>query len=170
MAVVPCNAMARQPRKLVGDGVFHAIARGVGRMVIFRERDDYACFLGLLAAVLRRFPWKVYAYCLMPNHYHLVIETSQPDLSAGMHRLNGLYAQGFNHRYERPGHVFQNRFSARLVEGGDCDLRAVCKYVMNNPVRAGLCERAGDWPWSGGAYAPPRDQALAGSARPRRQR
>jgi REP element-mobilizing transposase RayT len=144
--------MARQPRKFLGDGFFHAIARGVGKMVIFRERDDYVCFVGLLEAVLRRFPWKVYAYCLMPNHYHLVTETSRLDLSNGMHRLNGLYAQGFNTRYERPGHVFQNRFGARVIEGDD-HLEGVSAYVLGNPVRAGLCERAEDWPWSGGLHA-----------------
>ncbi len=142
--------MARQPRKLLGDGVFHAIARGVARTVIFCERDDFVCFLGLFEAVLRRFPWKVHAYCLMPNHYHLVTETTQLDLSAGMHRLNGLYAQGFNGRYERSGHLFQNRFGVRKIEGEE-HLADVCDYVLDNPVRAGLCDRAEDWPWSGGA-------------------
>jgi putative transposase len=145
--------MARQPRNVLDDGLFHVFARGVARMLIFREQDDYALFLALLEAVARRFPWKIHAFCLMPNHYHLVTEASRPDLSGGMHRLNGLYGQGFNNRYERTGHLFQGRFGARMVQGHD-HLAAACAYVLENPVRAGLCERAEDWPWSGGARCP----------------
>ena len=121
-------------------------------MTIYRDSDDYAVFVSMLGRVVRRFPWKVHAYCLMPNHYHVVTEAAGADLSAGMHRLNGLYAQGFNNRYERVGHVFQNRFGARVVDGEE-HLQDVCSYVLHNPVRAGLCERAEDWPWSGGAMA-----------------
>jgi putative transposase len=83
----------------------------------------------------------------MPNHYHLVISTPRERLSAGMHRLNCLYAMTFNKRYARAGHVFQNRFDARVVEG-DGYARALARYVVSNPVRAGLCTDWRQWPWS----------------------
>jgi putative transposase len=139
--------MPRQPRTLLGDGVFHVNARGVARMVIYRDLDDFSQFVKLLGAVVLRFRWRRHAYCLMPNHYHLVLESTRCDLSAGMHRLNGLYAQGFNDRYERSGHLFQNRFGARLIDD-DRQLATVCAYVLDNPVRAGLTATAEDWPWS----------------------
>jgi REP element-mobilizing transposase RayT len=124
----------------------------VARSLIYRENGDFAMFVRLLATVVRRFRWKQHAFCLMPNHYHLVVESSQGDLSNGMHRLNGLYAQGFNDRYERVGHLFQNRFGARLIEG-DHHLATVCAYVLDNPVRAGLSPTAEDWPWSSAGSA-----------------
>lgn len=80
--------------------------------------------------------------------YHLVIETKIPFLSAGMHRLNGIYAQQFNARQARTGHVFEGRFSSRVVER-ESYLENACNYVLENPVRAGLCARAEDWAWSG---------------------
>lgn len=123
-------------------------ARGVARSLLFRERLDYAMFVRLLASVVDRFRWRCHAYCLMPNHYHLVVRALRVDLSRGMHRLNFLYAQGFNHRYERTGHLFQNRFGARLIESEEY-LADACTYVRMNPVRAGLCVEAEDWPWSG---------------------
>jgi putative transposase len=85
-------------------------------MVIYRDLDDFSQFVKLLGAVVLRFRWRRHAYCLMPNHYHLILESTRCDLSDGMHRLNGLYAQGFNDRYERSGHLFQNRFGARLID------------------------------------------------------
>src|SRR5687768_457095 len=108
--------MPRQPRSLLGDGVFHVTARGVARSLLFRDHADFSVFGSLLASVVERFRWTCHAYCLMPNHYHLVVATARLDLSRGMHRLNFLYAQGFNDRYERTGHLFQNRFGARLIE------------------------------------------------------
>ena len=84
----------------------------------------------------------------MPNHFHLVVSTARTELSAGMHRLNCLYAMGFNKRYKRSGHLFQNRFDARIVEG-DLHAQAVARYVVDNPVRAGLCQDWRHWPWSG---------------------
>ena len=123
-------------------------ARGVARSLLFRERSDFAVFVRLLASVADRFRWGCHAYCLMPNHYHLVVKALRVDLSRGMHRLNFLYAQGFNHRYERTGHLFQNRFGARLIDSEEY-LADACAYVRMNPVRAGLCCEADDWPWSG---------------------
>jgi putative transposase len=120
-------------------------------MDIFLDTMDFGGFRALLSSVVERFSWSCLAYCLMPNHYHLVLETPRVLLSRGMHRLNFLYAQGFNARYERQGHVFQNRFGARLIDHQDY-LGDACTYVWMNPVRAGLCRAPEDWPWSGGSY------------------
>jgi putative transposase len=143
--------MPRRPRRDLPDGIFHVTSRGVARALIFRDSFDYVALRAQLREVIRKFGWNVYAYCLMPNHYHLVLETDRQHLSAGMHRLNGLYAQRFNRRHGRVGHVFQNRFTAFLVES-DEHLFAAIAYVADNPVRAGLCEEAADWPWGGTAF------------------
>jgi REP element-mobilizing transposase RayT len=100
-----------------------------------------------LREVIRKFEWSVYAYCLMPNHYHLIVDTDREHLSAGMHRLNFLYAQRFNRRHDRVGHLFQSRFGAYVIES-DEHLLAALHYVAENPVRAGLCPEAADWPWA----------------------
>jgi putative transposase len=101
----------------------------------------------VLRHVLDRYGWLLYSYCLLGNHYHLVIETPRPNLSRGMRQLNGLYARRFNLRHGRVGHVFQARFRSILVEN-ESYLLAVCRYVVLNPVRAGLCDDPGDWAWS----------------------
>ena len=138
----------RRPRYLLGDGTYHVTARGVARSEIYLDDGDYRAFVVLLRDAVERFAWTVRAFCLMPNHYHLVVSTPRLELSTGMHRLNCLYAMTFNKRYERPGHLFQNRFDARVVEG-ERHARQVCRYVVDNPVRARLVERREDWPWSG---------------------
>jgi putative transposase len=138
----------RRPRHLLGDGTFHITARGVARSEIFLDDRDYRAFLLLFRDVANRFGWRPRAFCLMPNHFHLVVSTPRLELSAGMHRLNCLYAMRFNKRHARPGHLFQNRFDARLVEG-DRHARTVARYVVNNPVRAGLCRDWRHWPWCG---------------------
>ena len=132
----------------MGDGTFHITARGVARSEIFLDDRDYRTFLVIFRDVVNRFAWQARAFCLMPNHFHLVVSTPRLELSAGMHRLNCLYAMRFNRRYKRPGHLFQNRFDARLIEG-DRHARTVARYVVNNPVRAGLCGDWRHWPWSG---------------------
>lgn len=104
-------------------------------------------FLELLDPVARRFRWSFHALCLMSTHYHLVLSTTRALLSQGMHRLNGMYADAFNDKYGRWGHVFGDRFSCRLVEE-ERYLEALCRYVLRNPVEAGLCETPADWPWS----------------------
>lgn len=101
-----------------------------------------------LREVIRKFEWGLYAYCLMPNHYHLIVETSIERLSLGLHRLNGDLARSFNDRHKRWGHLFGERFAAFAIRDEE-HLRNACEYVLNNPVRAGLCEQAEDWPWSG---------------------
>jgi putative transposase len=141
--------MARQPRSELPDGFFHVTARGVAGGDLFRDDVDRALFVELLARAGITFRWACHAYCLMTTHYHLLIESSRPALSHGMHRLNGLYAQNFNARHGRRGHLFEERFSAYVIEG-DAYLENACYYVLHNPVRAGLCESAEDWPWNGG--------------------
>ena len=101
----------------------------------------------LACKVVRRHGWTVYAYCLMPNHYHLVLETPADDLAAGMHLLNGRYARRFNVRHGRVGHVFQGPYGARPIADDDHLLRC-CRYVVLNPVRAGLCRDPAAWRWS----------------------
>jgi putative transposase len=139
----------RLARNELPDGFFHITVRGVARGAIFRDELDYADFRDHLLRVGQLYGWTIHAYCLMPNHYHLVIETTQADLSRGMHRLNGRYAQRFNQRYDRVGHVFQNRFNSYVIESEQYLERALA-YVRANPVEAGLCARDSDWPWVGG--------------------
>ena len=103
----------------------------------------------LLLKAAARFLWRCDAYCLMSSHFHLIVRASRESLSGGMHWLNGLYAQRFNRRYGRRGHLFENRFSAHVIESEE-HWQESCRYVFDNPVKAGLCEFAGDWPWSGG--------------------
>jgi putative transposase len=111
--------------------------------------DDRRVFLALLDRIRREREWLVHAWCLMTNHYHLVLETPQPDLSAGMQRLNGVYAQWFNAWHLRQNHLFGRRFWAKRIRG-DAQLRATADYVLQNPVRAGLCTDPWDWRWLGG--------------------
>lgn len=132
--------------------MFHVTGRGVAREAVFRDGIDYADFERQLLKVRDEFDWTLHAYCLLPNHYHLIVETSRSDLSSGMQRLNGRYAQRFNQRYDRVGHVFQNRFKSYVIDTEEHYERAVA-YVLANPVEAGLCERSEDWPWTTG----PRD-------------
>jgi len=120
-------------------------------MPIYRDDDDRRRFLGLLALTVHAFEWKCIAFCLMTTHYHLIVDAAQQKLSDGMQVLNGDYAQGFNGKYERWGHVFGDRFWSRPL--GEDDLETLCLYVMANPVRAGLSKTIGDWPWSACRFA-----------------
>src|SRR5437763_124370 len=95
---------------------FHAYARGVDRSAISRDDFDRVAWVGLLERAVDRFVWTFHAYCLLPNHFHLVVESALSDLSRGMHHLNGVYAQRFNRRYGRTGHLFEGRFSVSAIE------------------------------------------------------
>jgi REP element-mobilizing transposase RayT len=101
----------------------------------------------MLGDALAAFAWQCFAYCLMGNHYHLVIATPEPNISAGMHRLNGGYARWFNRVQGHQGHLFEDRFHSELVQR-DAHLLQACRYVVLNPVRAGLVAEPADWPWS----------------------
>jgi REP element-mobilizing transposase RayT len=144
--------MARGCRSDLPGPLFHAFARGVDGTAIYRDDDDRRWFLGLLLSVVERFRWRVHALCLMTTHYHVVVEAATSDLSSGMQRLNGVYAQRFNRRHARAGHLFGDRFGTRAIEREE-HLAEVCRYVVANPVRAGLCSRASDWrPWVQSRY------------------
>ena len=116
-----------------------------------RDDDDRLHFLLLLAAVTLRTDWDCQAFCLMPNH-HLVVTTHQDVLSFGLRYLNGRYAQAFNERHGRTGHLFGDRYAAFAIED-EAHLRHAVEYVLANPVRARLCRRARDWRWSGSRSA-----------------
>jgi putative transposase len=139
--------MARFPRRDLPDGIYHVTARGVNRSAIFVDDEDRVLFLRLLAESAASFAWRCHVFCLMSNHYHLVVETLRDRLSAGLQRLNGVYAQRFNLRHKRTGHLFGDRFHAWLLDDED-HFRETCRYVLRNPVRAGLCRTASEWPWS----------------------
>jgi REP element-mobilizing transposase RayT len=123
------------------------MARGDARTDIFLDDADREAFCAGLWRVAERFQWRVWAYCLMDNHYHLLIETLRPTLSRGMREVNGVYTQAFNRRHGRVGHVLQGRYKAILVDK-DSYLLELSRYIVSNPVRTKLCASAGDWPWS----------------------
>ena len=139
--------MARPLRLEFEGALYHITSRGNARESIFLDSVDRARFLEILGDVVDRFGWICHAYCLMTNHYHLLIETPDADLSRGMHLLNGVYTQWFNHRYDRVGHLFQGRFKAILVEK-DTHLLELVRYVVLNPIRAKTVRNVRDWPWS----------------------
>lgn len=127
--------------------MYHIIARGNARAAIFVDDDDRRLFLAELAKTAERLDWWLWAYCLMGNHYHLVLETAQPTLARGMRDVNGNYSQAFNRRHGRVGHVFQGRYRSILLDK-EGYLPQVVRYVVMNPVKAGLVHRPEDWYWS----------------------
>lgn len=139
--------MARPLRIEFPGAVYHVTTRGHRREAIYEDDTDRAIFNELLAEAVDRYNWRCYAYCQMTDHYHLVIQTVDPNLSAGMRRLNGVYTQRSNARHDRGGHVFQGRYKAVLVDA-DRYLRDLVRDVVMNPVRAGMAEAPGDWKWS----------------------
>jgi len=141
------DGIARPLRIDIPGALHHVTARGNARQPIFLADFDRELFLATLRQTVKRHGWRCHAYCLMGNHYHLLIETVTATLSAGMRHLNGAYAQGFNLRHDRTGHLFQSRFAAILVEK-ERHLLSLCRYVVLNPVRAGLCTRPDAWRWS----------------------
>lgn len=139
--------MSRPLRLQFPGALYHLTSRGDGGEAIFRDETDREILLAVLARVISEMRWKCPAYCLMGNHYHLLIETPEPNLSRGMRHLNGIYTQRFNRRHARTGHVFQGRFHAVLVDR-DAYLLQAARYVVLNPVRAGLVARPEAWKWS----------------------
>jgi REP element-mobilizing transposase RayT len=139
--------MSRPLRVHIPGAVFHVTTRGNARRKVFLGDDDCHRFLDLLAQAVMRYDWLCYAYCLMPNHYHLVVETPSPTLSRGMQFLNATYAQSFNHQHRKVGHVVQGRFKSIIVEK-ESHLLELARYVALNPVRAGIVGFPEEWPWS----------------------
>lgn len=129
--------MARTPRLHVPQGLYHVIARGNDRQVLFRDGADYREYLARLGAGLRRHGIRCHAYCLMPNHVHFLLEPGATPVSRLMQGVQGAFAQYLNRRYRRVGHRFQGRFRAILCEK-DSYLLELVRYLHLNPVRAGL--------------------------------
>jgi len=123
------------------------MARGNGRMSIFLDDTDYRQFVHLLGDVVEDLEIQCWNYCVMPNHFHATLLPTLPNLSEALRRINGRYAQWWNRRHERIGHVFQGRFKDQIVQR-EGYLAALCRYVAMNPVRAGLVTRPEDWEWS----------------------
>jgi REP element-mobilizing transposase RayT len=139
--------IARAPRLEIPGGTYHVFARGNERRPIYRDDTDRERFLEALGTTLDGRSWSLFAFCLMTNHYHLLLRTADADLSTGMHDLNAVYAQRFNRRHDRVGHLFQGRFGARLVQDGPRFLWAA-RYVARNPREAGRRERPRERRWN----------------------
>jgi putative transposase len=139
--------MPRRPREFVAGGVYHVFSRGSNRQAIFRYDSDRVDFLDCLARVVKRHELACFAYCLMPNHFHLVLETRDGRLSTAMKALNGRYALRFNSRYGCDAHLFKNRFGAVHL-ASEPQFLWTLRYAVQNPVTAGLCSHPGEWPWS----------------------
>ncbi len=139
--------MSRPCRYEEAGGIFHIATRSVDERHAFGTVADRWSFLGVLSYVVETFGWRCKSYCLMGSHYHLIVETPRPNLSLGMQQLNGRYAQQFNGRHHRRGHLFGSRFFSVLTES-DSHLLAALRYVAQNPVAAGLCAKPAEWRWS----------------------
>jgi putative transposase len=137
----------RIPRSALPDGYFHVTSRGNRGAHIFLSDLDRLDFLDLLRTTVIRFEWRLHAHCLMGTHYHLLLDTARDRLSEGMRRLNGVYALRFNRRHALKGHLFETRFSSYVLRD-DRHLAAAVQYILENPVRAGLCSHPNDWSWS----------------------
>jgi putative transposase len=139
--------MARPLRIEFAGALYHVTARGNAQTDIYADDSDRQQFLSLLQNTVERHDWYCHAYCLMDNHYHLLIETNSPSLSKGMKFINGTYTQYYNRQHQRVGHVFQGRFKAILVQKNTY-LLELARYIALNPVRAHMVRSAKDWPWS----------------------
>lgn len=137
-----------RPLRLEAPGaIYHVTSRGDRRGAIYYDNDDRLVWLDVLGRVCLRFNFVVHAYCQMTNHYHMILETVDGGLARGMRQLNGAYSQQFNRRHKLVGHVFQGRYKAILVQR-ETYLLELARYVVLNPVRAGMVARAEDWQWS----------------------
>jgi putative transposase len=139
--------MSRPLRIEYAEAVYHVTSRGNARRSIFKDDKDRSMLLNILEEVNDRYHWFCHAYCLMNNHYHLVIETPDGNLSKGMRQLNGIYTMRFNRRHGSVGHIFQGRYKAILVQK-ESHLLEVCRYVVLNPLRAKVVEVPERWRWS----------------------
>ncbi|MBI4708335.1 MAG: transposase [Candidatus Omnitrophica bacterium] len=139
--------MARPLRIEFEGAVYHVTSRGNRRKPIFKDESDQGSFLATLEGVNKRYNWLCHAYCLMNNHYHLIVETLEGNLSKGMRQLNGVYTQMFNKRHKKTGHIFEGRYNAILIQI-ESHLLEACRYVVLNPVRAKIVQKPEDWQWS----------------------
>src|SRR6266436_6787287 len=144
--------MARKLRIQYGGAIYHLMSRGDRRDPSFEDDQDRERILETLGQACEKTCWQVHAYCLMSNHFHLVIETPQPNLVAGMKWLLGTYTSRYNRRHKEFGHLFSGRYKSLMVDGsGNGYLKSVCDYVHLNPVRAGVLRAdrpLESYPWS----------------------
>jgi REP element-mobilizing transposase RayT len=138
--------MAR-PHRDVAPGIFHVTSHAVRSTELFTDDVERLTFIGELAGMAAKLGWTVIAVVLMNTHYHLIVETADLSLADGMHRLNFRYACRFNSIHRLRGHVLEARYFSKRI-GDDAQLIAAYAYVARNPVKAGLCAKADDWPWS----------------------
>jgi REP element-mobilizing transposase RayT len=150
-----------RPLRIEREGAFwHITSRGVERRDIFHDRNDRSMFLDMLGEIVIHARWRLHAYVLMSNHYHLLVETPQPTLTQGVKELNERWARYFNWRHQRVGHLFQGRFKSIVVDR-ETHLRELLRYIVRNPVRCGAVASAADHEWSnyrataGIVHAPP---------------
>lgn len=144
-------AMSRPLRLEFSGALYHITARGNARQDIYFEASDFELFLAILNNVCERFNWIIHAYCLMTNHYHLLVETPEGNLSKGMRQLNGVFTQSMNRKHHKVGHLFQGRYKSILVDKDEY-LLELCRYTVLNPVRAKMVDTADDWLWSSWHY------------------
>jgi putative transposase len=149
--------MSRPVRIEFPGAIYHITSKGIKGASVFRDREDRTAFLSILSTVVSRFSWLLHSYVLMDDHYHLVVEIPDGNLSKGMRQLNGVYTQHFNRRHELEGPIFQGRFKSVLFEKENY-LLPVCRYVALNPVRLGTPSSLARYPWSS-------HRAIAGDVR-----
>ena len=147
VAALPSSRWDARRGSSLPDGYFHVYARGVAGQPVFVDDDDRASFLAIFRICERRHDWTCLAITLLSTHYHAILETTRANLSTGLKLVNSRYARQFNRRHGRFGHVFAERFQARVIESDEY-LYDACAYVVQNPVAAGLCDAPEDWPWS----------------------
>ena len=140
--------MPRQARDVAAGYIYHVLNRGNGKQTVFHKEKDYNVFLELMKKAKEKFPLKIFAYCLMPSHYHFSLMPLQTDqLSKWIHWLTTVHAGRYHFHYQTSGHIWQGRFKNILVQD-DYHFSTVLKYIERNPVRAGLVKSAWNWPWS----------------------
>ena len=139
--------MGRAPRLNLAGGIYHIGSRGVRRQPIYEDALDYRRFRSFFELIADELGWICHTYCQMPNHYHLLLETPLPNLSEGLQRLNWRHAIRFNWRHDYTGHLFESRFYSEPIER-DAHFLETARYIVLNPVRAGLCEHPAQWPFS----------------------
>jgi putative transposase len=145
------RVMPRPLRDFVPGTIWHLTCRGVDDRDVVVDDDDRRLWIALMRKAASRAGWRLHAWCLMTNHYHLLVSIGLGDTSAALQRLNGVYAREFNRRHERRGHLWEGRFRAWAVDE-ERHYENTVRYVLENPVRAGLVRRWHDWPWLGGIY------------------
>ncbi len=139
--------MPRTARKKSESGIFHVVLRGIDRQVIFQDDEDCEKYLQCLLACKKICGFTLYAYCLMGNHVHFLLQEGKEPLSQIFKRLGVRYVYWYNWKYQRTGHLFQDRFKSEPIED-DAHFLAVLRYIYQNPVKAGICKRPEDHPWS----------------------